>query len=177
MAHAPEIKTEAYELYLLGKSIGEIASELKRRHPGDGQQTPTAKTLENWAYSADADGKTWSERRYAAEADAMDSVTKDFVSAKSKLLAGTLRIQAKLQARAEDALESAGEPENIEQSIYALINVTKSVDKMLESRLADETRRHDAIDKLIEAVRRNVPDFDSLQPRIMADFQRLVNSL
>lgn len=171
MAHSPEIKTEAYQLFLLGNNAAQISKELKRRHPGE--ESPSAKTIENWAYSG---GETWSEKRYKAESEAREAATKDFVSQKSKLLAGTLRIQQKLQARAEDALETADAPENIEQSIYALLNVTKSVDKMLSDSLAEEARRKDAIDCLIEAVRRTVPDFEILQPKIMAEFNRLVNA-
>lgn len=176
MAYAPEIRNEAFELYLLGHSPAAIAKELQRRH-GD-QDTPSAKTIETWAYVPDAGGKTWSERRYEAEAAARDAVTRDFVGAKTKLLAGTLRIQSRLQERVERALDNAddAEPENLTQEVYALLNATKSVDKLLSDRLADEVRTKDAIDCLIEAVRRTVPDFDLLRPKVMAEFQRLANA-
>ena len=102
-------------------------------------------------------------------------MTRDFVSAKSKLLSGTLRIQAKMQERAERALDNHADadPENLEQTIYALLNVTRSVDKMLDSSLASEARSKDATDCLIEAMRRKVPGFEQLEPSILAEFQRL----
>lgn len=174
MSYAPELKNEAFQLYLLGQNAQQIAKELKRRHAGDGQQTPSAKTVEKWAYVPVA-GKTWSERRYEAEAAAQAAATKDFVSAKTRLMSGMLRIQSKLQERTERALDNAedAEPENLTQEVYALANVTKSVERMLENQLAEEARRKDQIDCLIEAVRRVVPNFEDLQPHILAEFRKL----
>jgi hypothetical protein len=175
MAHDPAIKLEAFNLYLLGNSAAQIAAELKRRHgDGAGTKTPSAKTVENWM---SAGSPTWSEKRYVAEAAAQDAVTKDFVSAKSKLISGMVRLQAKLQERAERVLDNAGDadPENLTQEMYACANLTKTLDKMLDSKLAEDVRRKDAIDCLIEACRRIVPSWESLEVKILQEFQRLVN--
>jgi hypothetical protein len=176
MSHAPEIKTEAFSLYLLGNSPLEISKELKRRHADAAADMPSPKTIEKWAYIPDADGKTWSDKRYDAEASARDVVTKDFVSTKSKILQRTLKLQELMQQRVERGFDNAEDvdPENLEQAVYALVNVTKSVDKMLDKSLAEEARRKDAVDCLVEAMRRTVPGFEELQPKIMAEFNRLV---
>lgn len=174
MAFDPAMRTEAYELYLLGKGPGEIAAEMKRRHPDT--DTPSAKTLENWAYVPDASGQTWSERRYAAEAEAMGSATRNFIGAKGKLVEGMLRIMQLQQARVERGYEAEGDtpPANLSQEVYALVNVTSKVEKMLDSRLAEEARRKDAIDHLISACREVVPNWDTLEPRIRETFTKLV---
>jgi hypothetical protein len=158
-------------LYLLGNGPDAIARELKRRHPD--QKTPSSKTLETWR-----DCYSWSEKRHAAERQAEDAVTKDFVSAKSKLLSGVLRIQQKQQERLERAYENAedSDPQNLTQELYALVNVTRSVEKMLDSKLAEEARRKDAIDMLVEACRRIVPGWETLEPKIREEFTRLVNN-
>ena len=85
-----------------------------------------------------------------------------------------MKIQAKLQERALAQVEDA-EYGSFSQEVFAFINATKAVDKMLDSKLAEEARRADAIDCLIEAVRRIVPGFEKMQPKIMAEFKRLVN--
>lgn len=172
MAYDPAVRTEAYELYLLGNSPAEIAKELSRRHPE--QDTPSAKTLEKWAYTP-TDGKTWSERRYEAEASSMEAATSDFVSMRSSLVSGTLRIQQRLQERVERALDNAddAEVENLTQEVYALLNATKSVAKMLDNQLAEDARKRDAIDQLLEACRRIVPGWDNLQARVHQEFRRL----
>jgi hypothetical protein len=175
MAYSPEIKTAAYELYLDGMSPGEIAAELKRRHPQ--ADTPSAKTVEKWAY-VPQDGQTWSERRYAAETAARDAVNKDFITSKSAILSGTIKLHQKLQERVLRAFENADDatPENLTQEVYALVNCTRTLDKMLDSKLAEEARQRDAIDCLIEAMRRTVPNWQELEPKINFEYQKLVNS-
>lgn len=174
MAFDPTIRTEAYELYLLGKSPAEISAELERRHPG--VNMPSAKTLENWAYVPDASGKTWSERRYEAEAEAMGAATASFIGAKGKLVEGMLRIMQLQQARVERTFQAEGDAPaaNLSQELYALVNVTSKVEKMLDNRLAEEARHKDAIDHLIEACRQVVPDWEQLEPRILETFRRIV---
>lgn len=169
MAHAPEIRTEAFELYLAGNSPGEIAAELKRRHPATA--TPSAKTIEKWAY-VPVDGRTWSERRYEAERAARDAVTSDFVAGKTKLLSGLLALQAKLQERALLAAQDS-DIGDASQEVYAYVNATRAAAKMLESDLAEQVRAKDAVDCLIEAVRRVVPHFEQYEVRIRHEFQRL----
>jgi len=172
MAYTPEVRTEAFELYLLGNSPAAIAKELRRRHPG--ADTPSAGTLERWAYVPDASGKTWSERRYDAERAAQEAVTTDFVAAKQKHLAGLLKLQGRLEARALDAAASA-EQGNMSQEIYAYVNVTKATAKMLDVDLAEQARVKDAVDCLMEAIRRVVPKFDAAYGvKVRAEFERLV---
>jgi hypothetical protein len=171
MSYAPELRTEAYELYLAGRAPDEIARELKRRHSD--AETPTAKTVEKWAYVHAPDGKTWSDKRYEAEAAARDAVTSNFVGAKGRLMTGLMDIQAKLQERVAKAVEGA-DTGPLSQELYAYINATKSLTKMLDSRLAEEARAQDAVDLLVEAMRRVVPGFEMLEPKVKQEFQRLV---
>lgn len=176
MAYDPAMRTEAFELYLLGDGPDRIARELRRRHPG--KKCPTAKTLESWAYVPDSEGLTWSERRAAAEAKSFADATSDFVSMREQLVAGQLRIQQKLQERVENALDDSegAKVENVTQEIYALTNASKSLVRMLDQQLAEEVRKRDAIDALIEACRRIVPKWSDLETRIRQEFAKIVNS-
>jgi len=169
VSYAPELRTEAFELYLAGNSPAEIAAELARRHAG--QDVPTAKTIEKWAY-VPTDGKTWSERRYAAESAALADRTQNFIGAKVRIQAGLMELQAILLERALAQARDA-DPGSFSQEIFACVNATKTVLAMLDSSLAEEARQKDAIDALLEAVSRNVPGWETVEPRILADFRRL----
>jgi hypothetical protein len=171
VSYPPEVKTEAYELYLAGRAPGEIARELARRHPD--RKSPSPKAVEAWAYERDGEGKTWSDRRYEAECAARDKVTTDFVGVRTRMLQGVLRLQEKLQERALNQAE-ATDPGSFSQEVFAYLNATKAASALLETRLAEETRQKDAIDCLIEAVRRVVPNFESLEGQVRVEFQKLV---
>jgi hypothetical protein len=168
MAYSPEIRNEAFQLYLLGNGPDAIAKELRRRH-GEAD-VPSAKTVEKWR-----DAHSWSEKRYAAERAAEDAATRDFVTAKTKLVSGMMKIQQLQQERVARGYENADDapPENLAQEVYALTNLTRSVEKMLDSKLAEEARRKDAVDCLIEACRRIVPGWESLEVKIRQEFEKL----
>jgi hypothetical protein len=170
VSYAPELRTEAFELYLAGRSPDEIARELTRRHPD--AEIPTAKTVEKWAY-VHQEGKTWSDRRYEAEAKARDEVTSDFVGAKGRILSGLMRLQQILQERVLKQAEEA-ETGNFSQELYAYVNATRSLAKLLDVQLAGEARSKDAVDLLVEAMRRKVPGFEVLEPQVLEEFRRLV---
>ncbi|MCE5279382.1 MAG: hypothetical protein ABFD92_02030 [Planctomycetaceae bacterium] len=172
MSYDPAIRTEAFELYLAGNSPGDIARELKRRHVG--KDVPSAKTIENWAY-VPKEGKTWSERRYEAEKASQDAVSTEYVSARSRVMADMLQLREKLAGRVLRMVEDAEEG-SLSQEVFAMINVSKFADNALDSRLAEETRKKDAIDCLMEAIRRTVPNFEKYEPAIKIEWQRLVNA-
>jgi hypothetical protein len=172
MSHPPEIRALAFELYLAGRAPEAIAAELARRNPG--AEAPSAKTIEKWAYQRDGEAKTWSERRSEALSLAQAAVQKDFVSAKTRMIQGVLALQQKLEARALQAADAA-DIGNFSQECYAFLNATKSAGHLLDSDIAEQVRAKDAIDLLIEAVRRTVPGFaEQWEERVRLEFKRLV---
>jgi hypothetical protein len=176
MAYSPDIRNEAFDLYLKGFSATQIHKELCRRHTD--AELPSVKTLgEKWPYTADGNGKTWSELRDEANLAARDVLVKDFVSQKTKMLQGAIRIQQRLEERAALAIDQAATPdgENFVQEMYAYINATKFVNKELSADIASEARNKDAMDLLVEALHRMIPNFETeFKVKVLEEFKRLM---
>ena len=176
MAYAPEIRTEAYELFIAGMSLSKIKASLEDNHTGENIKLPSIKTLENWAYTP-VNGKTWSDRKLEAELAAQKKATQDVIGRKKLIADGLLKMQALLQDRVITSLEdTAGEvSENVTQDIYAYINASNTASKMLDNQLAEQVRRKDAVDCLLQACRRIVPGWEDLELRIKNEFDKLAN--
>jgi phosphoenolpyruvate carboxylase len=176
MAHSPEIKLAAFDLYLKGFSPPQIHAELKRRYPD--AELPSVKTIgDKWPYIPDASGKTWSDLRSEAEVESRLALKGNYVSLKSKMLDGVVKIQRKLEERAAAALDQADTPtaENLTQEMYAFFNATRFTMKELSTDIAAEARNKDAMDVLVEALCRVVPNFESeFKVKVLEEFKRLM---
>lgn len=171
MAYPPDIRQAAYELFLRGHGPEGIARQLKGIFAG--KRTPSAKTLETWAYEADGEGRTWTDRKAEAEAKAREIGTRRYANQQAKMMEGILKLQSTLMEQVTSLVESGTDFDNVTQALYALVNVTKTAEKMTANKLAEEARRRDDIDHLMEALARVVPKWNEIKAEVLQEYRKL----
>ena len=108
MAYDASIQAEGLELYIAGNSAAKIADELKRRHP-DTCARLCEKSVLKWITKPDAFGKTWADRKVAAQTKAHKKIVNKSADRLGELNGILDDVIAKLSAGAAAADKIGGD--------------------------------------------------------------------
>jgi len=116
-------KEKAYRLFVIGKSITEIAKEMKRDFP-----TVSKSTVSKWAKEKDARGLTWDERRTAIVTARETNLDSKLSLVRKKILEQSFEIKEKLYGKMLNA-----DVKTFEGAVFAFGKISEFILELSEA--------------------------------------------
>lgn len=161
-------KDKAFRLFVIGKSITEIAKELKSEWP-----TVSKSTVAKWAKEKDARGLTWGERRMQITVARDENLDSRLSADRKNILKQSIALKEDLYTKMASA-----NVKTLEGAIFAFDKISKFI---LELSEADKKNPHpmEVVHALME-VFREIPEvreviekhWDSIQRNIAMRLER-----